>query len=875
MSSPQPAAFERFERSAIEQSVADRFAERAALHPDRLAVKSLHDSLTYGELNRTANRIARAIIAKLGTQSEPVVLLFGHGAPLVCAILGALKARKFYVPLDPGFPPTRNRSILAASSTKLIVSDDRHRAIAEQLAGPDCDVLSVDSLDDASSPDVKLQIRPDDYAYVLYTSGSTGKPKGVVHTQRSVLHCAMAYVNSAQISPEDRFTLLSRYNFAASVSPLFGALLSGAALFPFDVREHGLTELAQWLSRERITIYHSVPTLFRHFVTALKAEPGLENLRLIKLGGETVFKSDVELYQRHFPDGCRLLASYGSTELNAIRQFFIDKHTTIAGDVVPVGYAVEDTEIVVIDDKGNPIVEGVGEITIRSRYLASGYWQDPELTAAAFSQDLNDPEVRTYRTGDLGSVQADGCLLHLGRKDHQVKIRGHRVETAEVEAALVGIEGVREAAVVVQEEANSDRSLTAYLVLDPPRSRTVQDVRGALEDKLPGYMIPGAFVISEALPMTANGKIDRAALQPPDRAATQAQRPYVKPANPLQYQLVRIWEDLLGISPIGVTEHFVDLGGNSLLAARLLDAVERECGKRLSMAALARAATIEELAVALVKEHGHTVGSPLVEVQPGASGRPFFFLHGDFDGGGFYCRNLAKRLGEEQTVYVFSPHGLDANGALPTFESMASDNVRAIRAIQPSGPYLLGGYCNGGLVAYEMACQLEKAGERVDVLVVIGTRCPNANVVALRRIAGGVDLPKRLARLFSRVSTMAKLPAEEKLRRLSAKFRRGLRGNSEGLVRTRSASMFEIYSASMRRFTPRPYGGRVTAVWGADERKEPPDEVARDWRKAARAVDFHIVPGDHQGCVTNHVAVVGDLIAQRLRNARRSVGAYA
>jgi amino acid adenylation domain-containing protein len=866
MKALHPVDLVAFDGAELHQSIANRFERLVALHPDRLAVKAKDHALTYGELNRRANRIGTAIVSALGVSSEPVALLFHHNASMICAIMGTLKANKFYVALDPATPMARNLAIIEDSGARLIITDDLNRRTAEELVASRGTILSVDEARDAHEADLGLPVKPEASAYIMYTSGSTGEPKGLVHSQRNVLFCAMSYVNGVGIRADDRFTLLARHNFAASISNLYGSLLAGASVFPYDVRENGFADLSDLLRREQITIYQSVPTLFRHFATSLCDAQSDLKLRIVKLSGETVFKSDVDLFKRKFNGSCQLLVSYGSTELNVVRQFFIDKRTEILGDVVPVGYAVKGVEVQVLDEIGTPMIGNVGEIAIRCRYLADGYWRKSELTAATFQQTPGDPTLRTYRTGDLGCLQTDGSLLHLGRKDHQVKIRGYRVECTEVEAALLGIAGVREGIVVSVQHADGERSLAAYVVPEPTSTINVRGLRASLNDRLPSYMVPARFVICDALPMTSNGKIDRLKLQRSEQSSAHIDRPYVEPANTLQYQLVVIWEELLNISPIGVTEDFFDAGGNSLLAARMLDAVDRECGKRLPLAVLTKAGTILDLANEIAQKEVLTVGSPLVKVQTG-SGRPFFFLHGEFYRSGLYCDNLAKKLGARQTFYSLAPHGLD-NGALPSIAAMAANNLRAIRAVQPVGPYLLGGWSNGGLIAFEMACQLEQAGESVGVLALLGPPCPNADLAAIRTVFGSVIFSK-LPRWFVRLRTITKWPMREKLRHMVFKLRGG---GKTSTAQARSLSIWSHYILAIRRYVPRRYGGRVSVFWGSDEKKEPAG-VLRLWHKLAHDVDFNVVPGDHDGYVREYVGIIGEAIEQRLRAFREKEAA--
>jgi len=424
-----------FGLSAIEQSIPDRFEQQVASYPDRLAVRTRSHSFTYAELNRAANGLAHLLLTQRGPGTEPIALLLEKDALLIAAILGVLKAGKIYVPLDPTFPNARLSSILDDLQTGLIVTDNQYIRLAGELAGQRLQVINIDEIDASRGEESPgLLLSPDTLAYILYTSGSTGQPKGVVQTHRNVLNKVMHYTNDVHLSMDDRLSLLPSCSFEAAVRDLFGALLNSATLFSFNLKYEGLTSLANFLMQEEITIYHSTPTVFRHLSGILTGQEDFSKLRLIYLGGEPVSKQDVALCRYYFAPDCVLVNEWGSTEHGTGCQYFIGKETRLAGSVVPVGYAVEGVEILILDETGQKVdVDGIGEIAVRSQYLSPGYWRNPELTEAAFDLDPRGGGERIYRTGDLGRLSADGCLEHLGRKDFQVKIRGHRIESAEVE----------------------------------------------------------------------------------------------------------------------------------------------------------------------------------------------------------------------------------------------------------------------------------------------------------------------------------------------------------------------------------------------------------------------------------------------------------
>jgi amino acid adenylation domain-containing protein len=435
------------------------------------------------------------------------------GAPLFAAMLGALEAGRFYVPLDPGLPVARLEAILRSLDAAAIVSGDAWSDLARGLAVSE-PVLPIAELDAGPpAPEPATPVSPDDLAYVLFTSGSTGAPKGVMQSHRNLLHNAWKLARGLALRADDRLTLLSSPSFGASVSGIYGALLTGACVCPYSLAGDGLRRLPEFLTRERITVLHSVPSVFRCFSWTLDGREDLSALRVVKLGGEAVLASDFDLYRNRFPRRCVFHVGLGATEMHVIRQWFADHDTPWPG-ASPLGYAVDGTEVVLLDDAGRP-AQDEGEIAVLARTLAVGYWKDPEGTAAAFVPVPGRPGVRMFRTGDLGRMLPDGCLLYVGRRGSRLKIRGHRVEVGEVENALLKVPGIREAVVDALGRAERPR-LVAWIAREGGSLPSVEAVRAALSGALPAYMVPGELVFLERLPRTASGKVDRQALPDPD-----------------------------------------------------------------------------------------------------------------------------------------------------------------------------------------------------------------------------------------------------------------------------------------------------------------------------------------------------------------------
>src|SRR5579864_4388711 len=481
-----------FADEAVEQSLPARFEEQVRKFPERLAIRTKNGALTYRELNWAANGIARAILQRCGSGPHPVGCLFSDDALWVATILGILKAGKLYVSLDPEHPPLRTEQVWREARPMLLATDASNLTAARQLSGA-VESLSVESINDYSEENLELSVGPACLACILFTSGSTGQPKGVVHSHRSILHNIKNNTNTLHIGAVDRLSLLSSRTTAQAVTGTFSALLNGATLCFFRFKEEGLERLAHWLDDDGITIYHSSASTFRHFAASLTGNSLFPALRVVKLGSEPVSRRELQLFKAHFSPDCLFVNALSSTETFMIRQYRT-RNGAVDGNLVPVGYDVPDMEVLVLGEDGQPVGFGeVGEIVVRSRYLAVGYWQRPEETQAAFVRDSSGSDLRMFRTGDIGRILPDGALVHLGRKGSRVKIRGNRVELAEVEAALLNVPSVKQAVVAAQEDERGNRILVAYVVPTSQESAGPMLMRRALRDRLPRYMVPSLF----------------------------------------------------------------------------------------------------------------------------------------------------------------------------------------------------------------------------------------------------------------------------------------------------------------------------------------------------------------------------------------------
>jgi len=589
--------FVTFPAEEIEQSLADRFVKTARMFPQRTALKTKHGELSYEALSHQAERLAQTIIKVRGSGEERIALLFEHDAPMIVGLLGALQAGKTYVPLDAAYPLQRIVYMLEDSQAGAIITNDKNEAFAAKLAKGVLPVINIDRQEPSAPLDHHLEISPDLPAYILYTSGSTGQPKGVAQSHRNVLYHIRNYTNNLHITAEDRLSLLASYSFDAAVMDTFGALLNGASLHLISLKEEGFDNLAADLISNEITIYHSTPTVFRYFMNTLSGAESFPQLRLVVMGGEAVFKRDVDLYKKHFAPHCIFINGLGPTESTVTLQYFLNHQTELTRNNVPVGFAVEGAEVLLINEAGEKVEGcGIGEMVFRSAHVALGYWQKPELTRLAFLPDTESRNKRLYRSGDIGRLLPDGTIEFVGRKDFQVKIRGQRVEVGEIETILLQNSAVKEAVVIARADYLEQQRLLAYVVLTSPNALTNKELRNYLKERLPDYMVPAAFVQLESLPLLPNGKVNRRALPEPAEEHVEREKAFAEPVSPAQELIAGIWSEVLGVTPVGIRDNFFDIGGHSLLATQVISRVQKTFSIELPLRALFEAPTVAALA---------------------------------------------------------------------------------------------------------------------------------------------------------------------------------------------------------------------------------------------------------------------------------------
>ena len=859
-----------------DSSIAALFEAQAAETPDAAALTFGELTLTYAELNRRASRVANTLKSRNFAPGTPLGICVERSPEMIIGLLAILKAGGAYLPLDANYPAERLRYIIKETETPLVlVSPQTRNAIPAEIPaldlGDDSQFLSADE----SNP--ICAANGASLAYILYTSGSTGQPKGVLIPQRGVVRL-VKNANYVRLSSDETMMQFAPLSFDASTFEIWGALLNGGTLAICPLTNPSLSELGAFIQSAKVTTLWLTAALFSQMIET-QAE-NLRGVRQLLAGGDVLPVSAVKLALESLPD-CDLINGYGPTENTTFSCCHSLRADFDPSQSVPIGRPVANSQAYILDQNLNPSPIGSpGELYLSGDGLALGYLNRPELTAEKFTSFSPFPSdegaareggwgVRLYRTGDLARYRPDGAIEFLGRRDHQVKIRGYRIELGEIEAVLRQYPATADAVLCVQDETG-DKRLIAYVTQKNGQSAEPGELREFLRSKLPDYTIPAQFVILDALPLNENGKIDRRALPaPPTNQAARTEIPSAAPQTALQIQLIHLWERLIGVHPIHPDDNFFDLGGNSLTALRLFAEIKKTFQKDLPMATLLQAPTIAALAAVLRQEDDSMPSRSLVAIQTKGSKPPFFCVHG---GGGhvLFYYDMARRLGDDQPFYGLQAQGMDGKSPRHTqLEDMAAHYIKEMQTAQPHGPYYLGGVSLGGVIAYEMAQQLQAQGERVALLAMFEGLHPD-----FPQMRSGVPgWARRLFNLYRTVEHHAgsvwMLERGKKWPYLREKAIKAREETWEAVVRDSKNMMGRVYAGTGKtappaleevqshsylawmHYKPAPYSGPMTLFRATNQPLGIVPDPTLGWKNfAAGGIEIHDVPGYHAAIVS-------------------------
>ena len=846
----------------------EAFRRAAGRDPDRPAVLAADRAWSYAELDARSTRLAAAMRGRVPDDAAPVAVALPTGAEALLAALAVWKAGHVLLPLDVRWPAGRIAQVLAETGACAVLTDAEGPRV-EGLPRLECAALDVDVAErPAERPPPRL-------AAIPFTSGRTGRPKGVLLSHAALLHAAENHRLHLRLTPGDRIAWTAPFAYGAALGVYLAGLTTGATLLPVRPAEEAMTDWVERLRRERATVLMMTTSLFRALAQHLPDGAALPDVRCIKVGGEPVYAADAALFRRRFRADGLLVNGLGITECAGNVCF----HDRAAGDAgtggaVPVGVAAAGMELLLLDERGAPArAGGEGEIAVRSEWLADGYAGAAAAENHRFAPLPGDPRP-VYRTGDRGRWDREGRLLHLGPLDLRAKIRGFSVDLLEVEAALRALPGVLDAATAARTLGGSVK-LVAWLQTRDGGAWKASTLRTQLGGRLPEQALPALVQPIDALPRLENGKLDRAVL---------AGMPLVMPtraagaADPLEAQLVRIWERALGVQGIGVDDDFYDLGGDSIAALSLFTLLEQRLGISVPMLHISSCPTVARMAAYLRGEHGAALSTGIVLLQAGESAEPVFLV----PGGGVDAASLidlARHLGPAYTVYGLQLPGMDGRSAPScSVEETAEQLERELVRRQPEGPYRLAGVSYGGLVAWALAHRLRARGAAVHTLALLDTFGPGSldlkpgiGLFGLLRGWWYRQIPHRPRRREENRLRRAHRFAREQWRRLVSYW--WLRWGWDWR-RVPPLMRFDyiarVCNSASRAYTPPPLEMPVDLFVAreqplADIFRLPPD---LGWRPFAPAgLRIHSIPGEHATCFRQpHVAATAALLAACLRD---------
>lgn len=840
------------------------FDKVVASHSLNVAVKSGSRTYTYRDLDEYSSRVGHQLFNQLGPGPRPIAVLMENPADVIAALIGVLRSGNFYSILSTRNPAARLKVILEDLQASVLLVDAALESLARDAAPATCTLVRFDRIPEYPGDRFRCPVSDDSLAGVYYTSGSTGEPKGVMRQRSVVVDRALLEIKSLEVSDRDKVLLTHLLSASASLSTVFTTLLSGAALLVYEPDKLGIAPLKEFAVHEKVTIFRLTVELLRFFLESLPADAYFGDVRIFLSAGDVLYRRDLEKIWKYLPPGALFVHQLAASESSILARTILRSDTRLDGEIVPVGFPFEGQDIFLLDENRKPVPAGnVGEICLRSEWKFPGYWRRPDLTDEKLVPDPLDPARKILFSGDLGRFRADGQLEFIGRKDARVKIRGFSVDMSAVESVLMSFKEVRRAVVLPHEETDGRKRLVAYVSPVPGFELDAKLLRARTAGQLPDYMIPAAFVILQDFPLTATGKIDRRALPSPSWEESQQAEMYVPPSTELEKKLVLIWQKTLGLKRIGVHDNFFDLGGDSLIASALFVEIERQFGLRLPLSFVVENNTVRRMAGELQNPRR---ARGLVPLHPEGTKPPLFLVPGAY-GDALFWRSLLPYLPPDRPVFGVQALQRDGDHLYRySVEQVAQRFLEDIRVVQPAGPYRLLGYSFGGLIAFEMACQLETVGESVSFVGLVDTSPPGSHREA--------SIPDRI-RIHA--NNLQKLSQKERPQYIKNSLKRLLIKIGQRQVVRKAMPMEKLFpndhraatTLIIRSYNPQKvYTGSLTVF----RVKERPWYVRWDrmegWsRLVAGSVIFCDLPGNHGTVVKEpHVKNLGDAINRVLQD---------
>lgn len=857
---PVDRAFEPFLSGDLSQPIARLFARTAARAGCRTAIVDATGGATYSDIATRVDRLAARLTA-FTNEADVIGILLPSSAEFMVALLACFAAGRKAVPIDLHYPHQWIAQVLGDARVTAVISNAAMDHAIE-LVPKEVVWIDPDTTLSAEEKAAQTRVAPsgnDAPALILYTSGSTGRPKGIVNSQRALLRRVEQYINAAHINSDDRFLPLSSECTIAGLRERLTALLSGATLYLADIRDGGAARILTTMREAGITIIYAVPALLRTLIH-LDESNAPRSLRVVRVGGDAVLWADVALLRGWLPPSCLIELGYSSTEA-PIMQWFVPPGFPEEGPRIPIGYPLHGNELAIVDEFGQPVADGeIGELVLRSPYIALGRWLDGVCVSDDYPTDPDDPSRRIQYTGDLARRRPDHFLDLIGRKDRQIKINGQRIEPAEIETVLRSWPGIREAVVLARTSETSSGepaiALVAYFEAGNLDAGSLADLQAHIGAKLPVALRPHRLYPIKALPRLPSAKLDMGKLREIDRTKaleeqgeSQATAEDDPPQTETERAIAVVWAQVLQTPNPGRHSDFFALSGSSLAAIELIHGIEKKLGIVLPVTVIYEARTLAALA-ALIDDGGESEFSPLVLIKEGTALPPLIIIHG-VGGNVMELFWPGRHIDYAGAAYAIQARGLD--GKTPPYSrigDMAEYYLHAIRQLQPDGPYRLAGYSYGGLIAFDIACLLRSQGQTVDLLALIDT------VTDPRQWPLTVWVDRLGRRLFSLLAGRHgnSVPRPSPLRLIGSALRRiawrlgiGSGQDSPLAIEALPAALRDVrkgcIEAAMSYF-PRYYAGPLTLIVAETILPQSCDS-RKIWRGHAASIEVHVVPGDH------------------------------
>jgi amino acid adenylation domain-containing protein len=680
-------------------------------------------STSHGEANQRANVVFQAIKKNVKQTGIGFGLYMEDPHEVIPAMMGVLKSGNYFVPLDITYPQTTILEMIETAQLKVILTNGELKDKVRSYTEASLPIINIDQFNyQESIEDPIVNYAPEDVVQILFTSGSTGQPKGAIEDYRYLMRAVSTKLFVYEYEPDERILQTTKFTFAGPHLLVFTALLNGNGLYYYDLAGEGIAGLPDWIRKNELTACTSVPTVFRNLISILDPSDSFPSVHTVSFGGEKRSFEEIGAIRQFFPNTRRIRLGFNSTETQEIASTIFPLNYNFDPNQLPSGEPYHDLNVYIWDKDGNSMSQGQeGEIVVHGNALARGYINNPELTRKKFIPDPDHPGWQYYKTGDLGKLSSDGQLIHLGRIDNVVKIKGIRVELDSIEKYLLSYPGITHVASKAFDDPRGNKRLATYFVAKESANIPIPELRKYLAERLPKNSLPHFLIPLEQLPRTDNNKIAFNKLPPPEMVRPDLPNAYVPPEDELEEKLLELWENQLGIQGIGVTDDFFDLGGDSLLGALLFAAVEETLGRELPVSILLTAPTIREQSIWIRDKDSKQDFAVIIPIRPSGDQAPLFFIPGK---GGYptRIRELAKRLDERIPVYACQDLISRKNSTFyHSVEATASFFLEEIRKIYPHGPYILVGESVGGKVAFEIAQMLINQGETTPLVILLDT----------------------------------------------------------------------------------------------------------------------------------------------------------